>query len=154
MYINVHSSIHNSKEAEMAQVSKNGQIKCVRACSVVSNSLRPHGRSLPAPVSMGFPRDAACQLLCPWDFPGKNTGVGSYFFLQGTLTQGSNPRLPYWQAHSLPLSRLGVNKRCTSVQNEVLTDATRQTNAESTVKWKKPVTKEHMLHGTMYMGRL
>ena len=23
------------------------------------------------------------QVLCPWDFPGKNTGVGSYFLLQG-----------------------------------------------------------------------
>ena len=23
------------------------------------------------------------RLLCPWDFPGKNTGVGCHFFLQG-----------------------------------------------------------------------
>ena len=31
------------------------------------------------------------RLLCPWDFPGKNTGVGCYFLLQGTFpTQGSN----------------------------------------------------------------
>ena len=31
------------------------------------------------------------QFLCPWDFPGKNTGVGSHFFLQGIfLTQGAN----------------------------------------------------------------
>jgi len=22
-------------------------------------------------------------LLCPWNFPGKNTGAGSYFLLQG-----------------------------------------------------------------------
>ena len=28
---------------------------------------------------------------CPWDFPGKNTGVGCHFLLQGIfLTQGSN----------------------------------------------------------------
>ena len=34
------------------------------------------------------------QALCPWDFPGKNTGVGSHFLLQGIfLTQGSNPGL-------------------------------------------------------------
>ena len=27
---------------------------------------------------------------CPWDSPGKNTGVGCYFLLQGSfLTQGS-----------------------------------------------------------------
>ena len=30
--------------------------------------------------------------LCPWDFPGKNTGVPCHFPLQGIfLTQGSNP---------------------------------------------------------------
>ena len=35
-----------------------------------------------------------CRLLCPWDSPGKNTGVGSQALLQGiSLTQGSNPRL-------------------------------------------------------------
>ena len=34
------------------------------------------------------------QALCSWDFPGKNTGVGSHFLLQGIfLTQGSNPGL-------------------------------------------------------------
>ena len=33
-------------------------------------------------------------LLCPWDSPGKNTGVGCYFLLQGIFpTQGSNPGL-------------------------------------------------------------
>ena len=31
------------------------------------------------------------RLLCPWGFPGKNTGVGCPFLLQGIfLTQGSN----------------------------------------------------------------
>ena len=31
------------------------------------------------------------RLLCPWDFPGKNTGGGCHFHLQGIfLTQGSN----------------------------------------------------------------
>ena len=29
----------------------------------------------------------------PWDFLGKNTGVCCHFFLQGNLTQGSNPCL-------------------------------------------------------------
>ena len=33
----------------------------------------------------------ACQPLCPWDFPGKNTGVHSYFLLQSIFaTQGLN----------------------------------------------------------------
>ena len=31
------------------------------------------------------------RLLCPWDSPGKKTGVGCHFLLQGIfLTQGSN----------------------------------------------------------------
>ena len=39
------------------------------------------------------------MLLCPWDFPGKNTGVGCHFFLQGIFPdQGSNPSLLHWQA--------------------------------------------------------
>ena len=47
-------------------------------------------------------------LLCPWDFPGKNTGVGSHFLLQGIFpTQGLNPCLLHWQADSLPLSHQG-----------------------------------------------
>ena len=71
------------------------------ACSVtqfVCDSLWPHGLQ-PA------------RLLCPWDFPGKNTGVVCHFLLQGIfLTQGSNPHLLCllrWQADSLPLSHLG-----------------------------------------------
>ena len=35
--------------------------------SVVSNSLQPH---------------APARLLCPWNFPGKNTGVGCHFLFQ------------------------------------------------------------------------
>ena len=37
------------------------------------------------------PWRAAPRLLCPWDFPGKNTGVGCHSLLQGIfLAQGSN----------------------------------------------------------------
>ena len=47
-------------------------------CLVVSNSLQPH-------------RLQPDRLLCPWNFPGKNTGVGCHFLLQGIfLTQRSN----------------------------------------------------------------
>ena len=51
------------------------------SCSVVSNSLQPHGLQ-PA------------RLLCPWNSPGKNTGVGCHSLLQRIfLTQGSNQSL-------------------------------------------------------------
>ena len=34
------------------------------------------------------------RLLCPWDSPGQNTGVGSHSLLQGIFpTQGLNPHL-------------------------------------------------------------
>ena len=34
------------------------------------------------------------SLLCPWDSPGKNAGVGCHAFLQGIFpTQGLNPSL-------------------------------------------------------------
>ena len=47
------------------------------------------------------------RLLCPWNFPGNNTGVGCHFFLQGIFpTQKSNPCLLHWQADSLPLHHL------------------------------------------------
>ena len=39
---------------------------------------------------------AQTRLLCPWDSPGKNTGEGCHFLLQGIFpTQGSNLCLPH-----------------------------------------------------------
>ena len=38
------------------------------------------------------------RLLCPWNFPSKNTGAGCHFLLKGIiLTQGWNPGLLSWQ---------------------------------------------------------
>ena len=49
------------------------------SCSVMSNSVQSQGLY-------------SARLLCPWDFPGKSTGVGCCFLLQGIfLIQGSNP---------------------------------------------------------------
>ena len=48
------------------------------------------------------------RLLCPWDSPSKNTGVGCHFLLQGIfLTQGSNLHLQHWHTDSLLLHHLG-----------------------------------------------
>ena len=52
------------------------------SCSVVSNSLQPHR------LQPSWP-------LCPWNSPGKNTGLGSHSLLQRIFpSQGSNPHLP------------------------------------------------------------
>ena len=49
------------------------------------------------------PWTVAIRLLCPRDFPGKNSEVGCHFLPQGIfLTQGLNPRLLHWQAESSP----------------------------------------------------
>ena len=43
------------------------------------------------------------RLLCPWDFSGKNTGVGSHFLLQGIfLIQGLNPCLLHCRQILIP----------------------------------------------------
>ena len=62
---------------------------------VVSDSLRPLGL-WPA------------RLLCSWNFPGKNTGVGCHLPTPGNLPdQGLNPcllSLLHWQVDFLPLA--------------------------------------------------
>ena len=52
----------------------------------------------------------AARLRCPWDSPGKNTGMDCHALFQGIFpTQGSNPCLLcllLWQLGSLPLAPL------------------------------------------------
>ena len=63
--------------------------------SVMSDSMCPHET---VPV----------RLLCTWDFPGKNTGVGNRSFPQGIfLTQGSNLGLLHCRHILLPSEPLG-----------------------------------------------
>ena len=72
-------------QTQLKRLSKPARSICKRfvkseseICSVVSDSLRPYG------------------LHNPWNSPGQNTGVGSFFLLQGIFpTQGSNPGLPH-----------------------------------------------------------
>ena len=54
------------------------------------------------------PMDYSYPGSCPWDFPGKNTGVDCHFLLQGIfLVQELNLHLLHWQVDSLPLRRQG-----------------------------------------------
>ena len=62
---------------------------CVLVPQPCPNSLQSHGLQL-------------ARLLCPWNSPDKDTGVGSHSLLQGIfLTQELKPDLPHWQADSL-----------------------------------------------------
>ena len=72
-----------NQSLDSSSVSSRGSLAsfcyAVLSHSVPSNSLQPHGLQ-PA------------RILCPWDSPGKNTGVGCQFHLQGIFpAQGSNP---------------------------------------------------------------
>ena len=67
------------------------------SCSVVSNSLWPHG------------------LYSPWNSPVQNTGVGSPSLLQGIFpTQGSNPGIPHcrWILHQLSYLTVWITTNC------------------------------------------
>ena len=73
--------------------TSNRECVCMLSCSVMSNSLWP------------------IRLLCPWNSPDRNTGVGYDALLQGIFpTQGCNPsllRLLHWYVRSLPLEPPG-----------------------------------------------
>ena len=59
--------------------------------------------------TLGDPRGLQpARLLCPSDFPGKDTGMVCHFPLQGIFpTQRFNPCLRSWPTDSLPLSHRG-----------------------------------------------
>ena len=70
-------------------------VACIQVTSVVSDSVQPCGL---------YP----ARLLCLWDSPGKNTGVGCHFLFQGNfLTQELNPGLPHWRQMLYRLSYMG-----------------------------------------------
>ena len=64
-------------------------------------------------------------ILWPWNSPGKGTGVGCHFLLQGIFpTQGLNPCLLHWQVDSLLLSHqvslcLGIHAHISGVHTRV-----------------------------------
>ena len=67
--------------------------------------------------------------VCPWESPGKNTGVGGCFLLQGIFpTQGLIWRFLPWQMDSLPLRHQG------SHQEQLYSD----------LKKKKRILKHHL----------
>ena len=79
------------------------------SCTVVSNSLRFHELQ-PVP------------LLCPWNSPGKSTGVGGHFLLQVIFPSwGLNPGLPHCRQILYQLNHREAQltwKRCTVIKHE------------------------------------
>ena len=73
-----------------------------------------HARSLRCFWLFVTPWTVCTRLLCPLNFPGKNTGVGCHFLRQGIfLTQGLNPVLPHCRQilyHQCHLGSKGIEK--------------------------------------------
>ena len=85
----VTQTVKNLPEAQETRVQSLGQEDSLeKGMATHSNSLRPYGQQSARP-------------FCPWDSPGKNTGVGCHFLLQGIFpSQGLNPCLLHQQAYS------------------------------------------------------
>ena len=96
--------------------------------SVVSDSLRSHG------------------LLCPWNSPDKNRGVGCYFLLRGIfLTQGLNLGLLHYRCTLYQLSHQDTTKYLyMNVHSSSILDSQNvETTQVATSRW---VNKQMMLH--------
>ena len=73
-----------------------GVLVLTLSCSVMADSLQLHGLE-------------STRLLSPWHSPGKNTGLGSRFLLQGIfLNQGLNLCLLHCRQILYHLSHLGL----------------------------------------------
>ena len=73
----------------------------VAAASVVSDSVRPHTQQ-------------PTRLPCPWDSPGKNTGVGCHFLLQHmkvNLLSRVQPLATPWTAAYQALPSMGFSRQ-------------------------------------------
>ena len=87
---------------ELAEVFKVVTLKTESSCSVTKSCPTLYDPTEPT------------RLLCPWDSPGKNTGVGCHFLLQGIfLMQGSNhvscigrQVLYHWTTWEAPFSKV------------------------------------------------
>ena len=76
-YICLAESLCSSLETNTTLFANQLCYCCCEVTSVVSNSVRPHRRQ-------------PTRLPCPWDSPGKNTGVGCHFLLQCMKAKSEN----------------------------------------------------------------
>ena len=73
--------MNQAGEGRIAWTGRLAYIHCSRCCLVTKSG----------PVLLWPQGLRPTRLLCPWDFPGKNTGMGWHFLLQGLFpTQGLN----------------------------------------------------------------
>ena len=97
--------LHTQQSFHMVRIGFDEQNLCTSktVCTCIYQSLRVTQSCL-----ILWPQGLqSARLLCPWDSPGKSTGVGCHVLLQGIFpTRGLNLGLLLWQADSLLLSHL------------------------------------------------
>ena len=92
-----------------SSITQTRNLKAIFHCSA---SLMPHipkmqeGKErvshLAVSISLWLHRLELARPLCPWDSPGKNTGVGCHFLLQGIFLTQQSIWFSYTEANSLP----------------------------------------------------
>ena len=93
------SETHGTRTMEITKIYHLAE-RCggQRSCCSVPQSCQTLGNLL----------DCTTRLPCPWDFSGKNTGMGCHFLLQGIFPpQGLNPGLPHFGQTLYCLSHQG-----------------------------------------------
>ena len=81
------------------------QIKTIERFHVTPTQMTINKRQI---ITVENSLEGSQKFLCPWNFPGKNTGVGCHFLLQRIFpNQGSNPGLPHCRQMLYRLSHQG-----------------------------------------------
>ena len=101
-------------------------------CSVVSNSLWPHGLKL-------------ASFLCPWNFPGKNTKVGCHFLLQGFDIQTNVIVMTYWH--------LTFKLMILTCRTVILNPLPLTCSSTDNHHWSKPKLLRNMSHSSGEVGQ-
>ena len=101
------------------------RVSVIVSRSVVPDSLRPHGLQ-------------HTRLLCPWDFPGKDTGVGCHFLLQ-------NYKCMVW-VYSFQRASLVAQ----SVKNLPVVQETRV----QSLGWEDPLEREMATHSSILAWKI
>ena len=74
-------------------------------------------------VTQSCPTLLPTRLLCPWASPGKNTGVGCHFHLQGIFpTQGLNPGVLHCRKILYHMSHWGSSRKNDHVTKPALAE--------------------------------
>ena len=118
---------NNSEVLNRWMVKQTVECCCCCCCSVasfVSDSVRPHRRQ-------------PTRLPCPWDSPGKNTGMGCHFLLQCKKVKSESE-----------VAQLLLNNK----RNELLTHATTLIKLQRiSLSHKKSTPKSYILFDFVYI---